>query len=74
MTMGTTLQLAATKSPIMMRENAQHVALPSEGETTLLPDQARMWRMQQSSRNRGNGFRDRVPLRVSLQLRPGPVR
>ncbi|KAI3572112.1 hypothetical protein IWW34DRAFT_637839 [Fusarium oxysporum f. sp. albedinis] len=73
MMMGTALQRAATASPMMMREHAQHVVQPSEGDFPPPPDQAAMLKMQQTSRNHRNGSRDRIPVGVNLQLHPGPA-
>ncbi|KAF9763350.1 hypothetical protein IL306_003160, partial [Fusarium sp. DS 682] len=71
MSMGTALQRAATASPMMMREHAQRVVQPSEGDTPPPPDQATMLKMQQASRNHRNGSRDRIPVGLNLQLQPG---
>ncbi|EXK93087.1 hypothetical protein FOQG_05298 [Fusarium oxysporum f. sp. raphani 54005] len=73
MMMGTALQRAATASPMMMREHAQRVVQPSEGDFPPPPDQATMLKMQQASRNHRNGSRDRIPVGVNLQLHPGPA-
>jgi hypothetical protein len=71
MMFGTALQRAATASPMMMREHAQRVVQPSEGDFPPPPDQAVMIKMQQASRNHRNGSRDRIPLGVNLQLQSG---
>ncbi|SPJ88736.1 uncharacterized protein FTOL_12630 [Fusarium torulosum] len=69
---GSALQRAATASPMMMREHAQRVVQPSDGDyPPPPPDQATMLKMQQASRNHRNGSRDRIPLGVNLQLQPG---
>ncbi|KAF4496706.1 hypothetical protein FAGAP_7130 [Fusarium agapanthi] len=68
MIMGTALQRAATASPMMMREHAQRVVQPSEGDFPPPPDQATM---QQASRNHRNGSRDRILVGVNLQMHPG---
>ncbi|EWZ78091.1 hypothetical protein FOWG_17591 [Fusarium oxysporum f. sp. lycopersici MN25] len=73
MMMGTALQRAATASPMMMREHAQHVVQPSEGNFPPPPDQATRLKMQQASRNHRNGSRNRIPVGVNLQLHPGPA-
>ncbi|EXK77052.1 hypothetical protein FOQG_18224 [Fusarium oxysporum f. sp. raphani 54005] len=73
MMMGTALQRAATASPMMMREHAQRVVQPSDGDFPPQPDQATMLKMQQTSRNHRNGSRDRIPVGVNLQLHPGPA-
>ncbi|KAF5022615.1 hypothetical protein F66182_5330 [Fusarium sp. NRRL 66182] len=70
MTVGTALQRAATASPMMMREHAQRVVQPGEGDFPPPPDQAVMFKMQQASRNRRNGSRDRIPMGINLQLQP----
>jgi hypothetical protein len=72
MMMGTALQRAATASPMMMREHAQRVVQPSDGDFPP-PDQATMLKAQQASRNHRNGSRGRIPVGVDLQLRPGPA-
>ncbi|KAF4970488.1 hypothetical protein FSARC_2507 [Fusarium sarcochroum] len=71
MMFGTALQRAATASPMMMREHAQRVVQPSEGDFPPPPDQNTMLKMQQASRNHRNGSRDRIPLGINLQLQPG---
>ncbi|EXK79015.1 hypothetical protein FOQG_16332 [Fusarium oxysporum f. sp. raphani 54005] len=71
-TMGTALQRAATASPMMMREHAQCVVQPSEGDFPP-PDQAIMLKMQQAPRNHRSGSFDRIPVGVNLQLHPGPA-
>ncbi|KAG7424502.1 hypothetical protein Forpi1262_v014566 [Fusarium oxysporum f. sp. raphani] len=71
-TMGTALQRAATASPMMMREHAQCVVQPSEGDFPP-PDQATMLKMQQAPRNHRSGSFDRIPVGVNLQLHPGPA-
>ncbi|EXK80754.1 hypothetical protein FOQG_14787 [Fusarium oxysporum f. sp. raphani 54005] len=73
MMMGTALQRAATASPMMMREHAQRVVQPSEGDFPPPPDQATMLKMQQASRYHRNGSRDRIPVGVDLRLHPGPA-
>ncbi|KAM0235542.1 hypothetical protein ACHAP5_009711 [Fusarium lateritium] len=72
MMFGSALQRAATASPMMMREHAQRVVQPSDGDyPPPPPDQATMLKMQQASRNHRNGSRDRIPLGINLQLQPG---
>ncbi|KAF4465964.1 hypothetical protein FALBO_7180, partial [Fusarium albosuccineum] len=66
---GNALQRAATASPMMMREHAQRVVQPSEGDIPP-PDQNVMLKMQQAQRNHRNGSRDRIPLGINLQLQP----
>ncbi|KAH7228573.1 uncharacterized protein BKA55DRAFT_599086 [Fusarium redolens] len=72
MMIGTALQRAATASPMMMREHAQRVVQPSDGDFPP-PDQATMLKAQQASRNHRNGSCGRIPVGVDLQLRPGPA-
>ncbi|KAG7408957.1 hypothetical protein Forpi1262_v017942 [Fusarium oxysporum f. sp. raphani] len=72
MMMGTALQRAATASPMMMREHAQRVVQPSEGDFPR-PDQATTLKMQQALRNHRNGSRHSIPVGVNLQLHPGPA-
>ncbi|EXL64876.1 hypothetical protein FOPG_18881 [Fusarium oxysporum f. sp. conglutinans race 2 54008] len=69
MTMGTALQRAATASPMMMREHAQRVVQPTEGDFPPPPHQATMLKMQQASRNHRNDSRDRI-LSLLLLLLP----
>ncbi|KAF4331686.1 hypothetical protein FBEOM_14553, partial [Fusarium beomiforme] len=71
MTAGTALQRAATASPMVMREHAQRVVQPREGDFPPPPDQATMLNMQQALRNHRNGSHDRIPVGLNLQLRPG---
>ncbi|KAM0208873.1 hypothetical protein ACHAQI_006818 [Fusarium lateritium] len=72
MMFGSALQRAATASPMMMREHAQRVVQPGDGDyPPPPPDQATMLKMQQASRNHRNGSRDRIPLGINLQLQPG---
>ncbi|KAL7755468.1 hypothetical protein ACKLNR_014566 [Fusarium oxysporum f. sp. zingiberi] len=71
MMMGTALQRAATASPMMIREHAQRVVQPSEGDFPL-PDQATM-KMQQASHNHRNGSCDRIPVGLNLKLHSGPA-
>ncbi|KAF5696193.1 WD domain-containing protein [Fusarium globosum] len=73
MIVGTALQRAATACPMMIREHAQRVVQPSEGDFPPPPDQATMLKMQQASRNHRNGSRDRISVGVNLQLQPGPA-
>ncbi|EGU72389.1 hypothetical protein FOXB_17102, partial [Fusarium oxysporum f. sp. conglutinans Fo5176] len=73
MMMSNAIQRAATASPMMMREHAQRVVQPSEGDFPPPPDQATMLNMQQVSRSHRNGSRDIIPMGVNLQLHPGPA-
>ncbi|KAF4966759.1 hypothetical protein FZEAL_10615 [Fusarium zealandicum] len=70
MAAGVTLARAATASPMMMRDHAQRVVQPVEGECPPSPDQSMMLKMQQAQRDRRNGSRDRIPLGINLQLQP----
>jgi hypothetical protein len=73
MTMGTALQRAATASPMMMREHAQRVVQPSEGDFPPPPHQATMLKMQQASCNHRNDSRDRILVGLNLQRQLGPA-
>ncbi|KAF9771872.1 hypothetical protein IL306_010461 [Fusarium sp. DS 682] len=62
MSMGTALQRAAAENPMMMREHAQRVVQPSEGNFPPPPARATILKMQQAFRNYRNGCRDRIPV------------
>ncbi|EXA29182.1 hypothetical protein FOVG_19276 [Fusarium oxysporum f. sp. pisi HDV247] len=71
-TMGTALQRAATASPMMMREHAQHVVQLSDGYFPP-PDRATMLKTQQASHNPRNDSRDRILVGLNLQRQVGPA-
>lgn len=65
---GSSLQRAATASPMMMRDGYQRIVRPMALERPPSPDANVMMKMEQARANRRNGSRDRIPTGISMKL------